>query len=310
MLLLLCGRRESERHRLEMTKAKENKENKSKCTSIAEKSLTIKTAPKQRYRAKMSLESGSSNEDLRALLLSIKESQCTKDDMKLLTKSVNKKLNEMDVKLTAHDTKIETMNKRLDTFESEAASARYQSECDKQRTLKNNISIFGIERKEKEDLLQIVLNICEKIGCKIEKSQVVNHYRINNTNIIIVQLCDFELKQQILGAKAKEAMRASDISGGASGASNAESPAVYINNHVTPFFGKLLREGRQAVKKGDIHSCFVNSHGCQLKFEENGKPHNYKSVDELNKLIEAKAKINPLKRSLDDRSPSAHRSKK
>lgn len=94
-----------------------------------------------------------------------------------------------------------------------------------------------------------------------------------------------------------------------SGIPNPES-AVYINNHVTPYFGKLLHEGRKAVKNGDIYSCWVNSHGCQLKFEDNAKHHGYRSIDDLNKLIAAnKKKPNTKKRAIENRSPSTSKSK-
>lgn len=91
--------------------------------------------------------------------------------------------------------------------------------------------------------------------------------------------------------------------------SNAANEIVYINNHATPSFGKLLQEGRKAAKSGDIHSCWLNAYGCQLKFEENGKHHMYRTVDELKKLTTARKAMKPkakpsTKRSTpDDRSP-------
>lgn len=88
--------------------------------------------------------------------------------------------------------------------------------------------------------------------------------------------------------------------------------AIFINNHVTPYFGKLLHEGRKAIKNGDIHSCWLNSFGCQLKIETGSTQRNYRSIDELNKLIsEAKVnKSNQSKRSApDERSPTENKNK-
>lgn len=81
-----------------MTKSKEDEE-KTKRTGLVEKSLTIKKASKQRKKVQMDSESRSSNGDLCALLLlSTKDSKCTKEAMKSLTNTGNEKLNEMDVK--------------------------------------------------------------------------------------------------------------------------------------------------------------------------------------------------------------------
>lgn len=68
------------------------------------------------------------------------------------------------------------------------------------------------------------------------------------------------------------------------GAPQSKSP-VFINNHTTPFFGKLLAEGRKAIKEGKINSCWLNTFGCQLKFSEDGKSYGYRSIEELNEII-------------------------
>lgn len=135
--------------------------------------------------------------DLKTLILSIKRTQCTKQDMKLLTDSVNSKLVEIDSKVSAQDGKIDSMNQRLTKCEMQAASAQYHMELEKQRSLKNNLSIFGVGRSDGENLVQIVLSVFNKIGCVVAENQIVNCYRINgnNNNIIIAKLNDYELKQ-------------------------------------------------------------------------------------------------------------------
>lgn len=245
--------------------------------------------------------------DLRTLILSLKKSQCTKNDMKLFTESINSKLVEIESKVSSHDTKIDSMNKRLDLCEKQAASAEYQIQLDKQRLLKNNVSIFGIGRTEGENLLQIVVSLLNKIGCAVAEKQIVNCYRIkgNSNNIIVITLADYELKQKILKEKSKKPITVGEI---ISCTSNAASTTIYINNHVTPFFGKLLHEGRKAVKNGDIHSCWLNSFGCQVKLQENGKQHGYRTVDELAELIASK-KSTMKRNAPDERSPSGNNNK-
>lgn len=154
----------------------------------------------------------------------------------------------------------------------------------------------------------VSLSIFDKIGCAVTEQQVVDCYRLNGkgNNIIVVKLSDYELKQNILKVKATKPVTLGDV---ITCDSEVASSIIYINNHVTPFFGKLLKEGRIAVKKGEIHSCWINSFGCQLKLTEDGKQHCYRSVDELSSLISNKPSASK-KRTLDDRSPSTNAKKK
>lgn len=295
-------------------------EKKERKKRVASESHAIKKAPKPKRILKVNKEnvmsesdflsvsdtSGNSaggDADIRTLILSIKKAQCTKHDMKLFTDSVNNKLVAIESKVTSQDNKIESMNKRLSKCESQAVSAQYQTELEKQRLLKNNVSIFGIGRSDGENLLQIAITVFNKIGCAVADNQIANCYRINgnNVNIIIVKLTDYELKQKILKEKSKKAVTAGEI---INCNSDAAGTIIYINNHVTPFFGKLLHEGRKAVKNGEMHSCWLNSFGCQMKMEENGKQHVYRSVDELKSLTSKKS---TLKRTApDDRSPTGN----
>lgn len=298
-------------------------EKKERKQRVAKNSHAIKKTPKPKRALKANKENGmdeivESNDnsngnspggdaDLRTLILSIKKTQCTKHDMKLFTDSVNSKLVAIESKVSSQDVKIDSMNKRLDKCESQAASAQYQLEMEKQRSLKNNVSMFGIGRSEGENLLQIAASVFNKIGCTVADNQITNCYRIkgNSNNIIIVTLADYELKQKILKVKTKKAVTVGEI---ISCNSDATATIIYINNHVTPFFGKLLHEGRKAIKNGEMHSCWLNSFGCQMKIEENGKQLGYRSVDELRNLLTNKKSTNK-RNAPDDRSPTGNNSK-
>lgn len=293
-------------------------EKKVRKNNVASSSIVIKKTPKPKRNLKrnkmteanrvlnISSDSQDENADLRTLILSIKKSQCTKADMQTFTESMNSKLVDIESKVSSQDSKIESMDKRLSACEGQAASAEFQSQLDKQRTLKNNISIFGIIPTEGEKLKQIAVSVFSKIGCAVADEQIVDCYRINGSSngIVIVKLTDFDVKQKILKEKSKKAVTVGEV---VACDSKAAATIIYINNHVTPFFGKLLAEGRKAIKNGDIHSCWLNSFGCQLKLEENGKQYGYRTVTELKKLITGK-KSN--KRSApDDRSPAGNNNK-
>lgn len=272
---------------------------------LADKSIAIQKTPKNKtLKKKMSQpEKSDSNAELRLLLLSIQQTQCTKDDMKSFTDSVNTKLVDIEAKVSSQDGKIDAMNHRLEKCENQAASAHYQLELEKQRLLKNNLSIFGVSRKEGENLQHIVSSIFDKIGCAVTE-RLCCRLNGNGSNIIVVKLGDYDLKQNVLKVKAKKPVTVGDV---ITDSTDEAGSIIYI--HVTPYFGKLLKEGRIAAKKGEIHSCWLNSFGCQLKFEEDGKQHCYRSVEELVGLI-SKKPVASKKRALDNRSPSTSASKR
>lgn len=137
-----------------------------------------------------------SNEELMALLRSIKEEQCTKSDLKVFTDCVNKKLEVMEKKIIAQGKSIINIDKRVSAAENIAASAQYQIELEKQRAIKNNVSIFGIPSTAGEELIKIVTNTLNKTGCNVANDQILSCYRIkgNANHIIVVKLADFDLK--------------------------------------------------------------------------------------------------------------------
>lgn len=229
------------------------------------------------------LTSTSSVNEMFKLLREIKQSQCTKDDLSTFATGVNTRLASVEGRIVAQDDNMSLMAKRIDECERATAATQYQMELDKQRQLKNNITLFGIPSGKDENITEIVLNVLAKIDCKTTSTKIVDCYRIkgNSNHIIVAKLRDFELKQKILSNKSKKKVVLRDIMPN----STRPNEPVFINNHTTPFFGKLLAEGRKAAKEGQINSCWLNTFGCQLKFSEEGKSYSYRDTDELHKLI-------------------------
>lgn len=240
------------------------------------------------------------------LLREIKQSQCTKDDMSTFATGVSTRLASVEDRIVAQDDNMSLMAKRIDECEKATAATQYQLELDKQRQLKNNITLFGVPSAKDENITEIILNVLAKIDCKTAATKIIDCYRIkgNSNQIIVIKLKDFELKQRILSNKSKKKVVLRDIMPN----STRASEPIFINNHTTPFFGKLLAEGRKAVKEGRINSCWLNTFGCQLKFNEEGKSYSYRDIAELNKLItdhseEGRPKSN--KRTIRTISPTA-----
>lgn len=238
--------------------------------------------------------------ELYALLSDIKQSQCTKEDFKSFALNVNNRISSIEERITTNDDNLASFSKRMDDCEKANAATQYQLELDKQRHLRNNISIFGIPKNNEENLVEIVLKVLQKFEANVQVNKIADCYRIkgNINHIIVVKLNNFDLKQQILSKKAKQKITLGDI------LSNANKNPIFINNHTTPFFGKLLAEGRKAAKDGKINACWLNSFGCQLKFTEDGKYYGYPDIVELNKLIIEKPEDGRPKASKRQISPN------
>lgn len=114
--------------------------------------------------------------------------------------------------------------------------------------------------------------------------------------MFIVKINNFAVKQRILKAKINKDVRLRDVTNLNASDGN---PLIFINNHVTPYFGKLLAEGRKAVKDKKIHSVWFNRNGCKLRLEANGPERVYRNMIEFNGLISSH-----LNRTSDDRADS------
>lgn len=145
---------------------------------------------------------------------------------------------------------------------------------------------MGITATNNENLTVVALKIFSRIGCELTRTDLFGCYRIKKsgtfTNIFIVKFNDFAVKQRILKAKVNKDVRLLDVLGNSSSDGN---PLIFINNHVTPYFGRLLAEGRRAMKNNTIHSVWLNKNGCQFRVEANGIERSYQSIHEFNDIV-------------------------
>lgn len=254
------------------------------------------------------------------LLKEIRDSQstqCTKKDLHDYSQTIATKINDLDVRVTSNSSSINSISSRMKTIESSLERSNHETELAKQNILSNNLSIMGIPMIENEDLPSIALRLFAWVGCSLTKDDIYGCYRIKKgitfTDIFIVKFKDFTLKHRVMKAKSSKEVKLSDVM---QSSTTNQNPCVFINNHVTPFFGKLLAEGRKAVKNKKILAVWLNKNGCHVRLDSNGAERIYRSVTELNELISSNhgPSTNPKKRSKPDdigTSPSSNqRSKK
>lgn len=187
----------------------------------------------------------------------------------------------MDQRVTSNTSTINSMEQRMKSIESSLELNKHEVELSKQNALSRNLSIIGVPATVNEDLKAIALKIFALIGCQQLNADIFGCYRIKignaNSNIFIVKFNDFAVKHKILKSKLNNEVRLIDIMSN----SNDGNPAIFINNHVTPFFGRLLAEGRKAVRDKKIFSVWLRKIGCQFRFDENGREWTYRSLNEL-----------------------------
>lgn len=254
-------------------------------------------------------------DEMLSLLKEIRDSQsslCTKDDLQEYGLSISKKFNDMDHRVSSNEASLQTVTSRISQIESSLARNNHDAELVKQNQIARNLSILGVPALPNEDLISIALKIFSLIGGEFTNSDIAECYRVQNrgsqTNIFIVILNSVATKFQILKLKSKKDLRLNDV---ISNNVTNDNPSIYVNNHTTPFFGKLLADGRKAVKNKQIHSVWLGKDGCRVRFEEKGKDQLYRNISELNALISHRNKSSKRPRSDDNHvSPNNVRKQK
>lgn len=228
-------------------------------------------------------EQNVNNDQILRLLLDIKESHFTKKEGVALKKTFDSKFTAINTELKVHNERITDIDERMSQFESKLATAAYDRELQKQQSLKNNISIFGCPKQDNENVTHTAINIFKAFGAEFTAADFEAVYRTTgrkpNFSSIIVKFVAFEKKLIAINLKAKKPIKVNDVLGG-----HQTNVQIYLNKHVTPFFGRLLAAGRQAKKDEIIHSCWIGTTGCLLKIQEDGKPVNIRSIDDFDSL--------------------------
>lgn len=252
-------------------------------TAMAKPDTKSSTLPIDTSTSSMESIESPSNKDLMTLLKSMKNQQCTKDDLSKLEATVTNKIDEVKTTAENNTRKILSLTKRLDKFENSANASSHDSELQKQRLLKNNICVMGIPPIPNEIPINTAVKTFEVLECTIASSDIASAYRTRgNSPLLVVKLANYEDKIKLLNAKAKKMVKVSDV---AVCDPSVANNYVYINNHVTPYFGKLLKEGRAAIKNKQLFACWLSSTGCVVKFEEQGDVIGFNTVKELQKII-------------------------
>lgn len=175
------------------------------------------------------------------------------------------KTDELSVNVTAiastvntYDVRIAELEAKINKLEGAKThdTVRMDDESVKQEALRRNVCIFGIPHTVNENLGTILSALSSAIGCSIDPLDIADKYRVKATapvGLIVIRFNNFKKKLEFLAsAKRKGRLSVSSLN---LNLSSSES-IIYINNHLTPYFAKIFRMGRQAVMDKKIDSCW------------------------------------------------------
>lgn len=241
-------------------------------------------------RKKKATRKNVSNEDIMNKLVSIKTAaDDTNKKLESYTKQTNEKIASIEDQAITTTERVDTLSQRVDSLLESNQLLHENHEKSKQRQLLNNITIMGIAPFNGEKLFDLVADIGNVLKLQIQPDDIEKLYRINGSknHIIVVGFYDWNLKAAIIRNKRDVVIYESDVFADVS-KDNEQNNQIYINHHLTPYFGNLLQFGKSEVKKETLHSCWINSKGLLVKLNEQDTPHVFSSIDALQSFINSK----------------------
>lgn len=140
---------------------------------------------------------------------------------------------------------------------------------------------MGIPAAKNENLKAIVVKVFACIDVVVVVSNVQNVYRKNN--IIIVKLANYDIKAKIIENKRKKRILLSNVY-----PSVSNEVQIFVNNHTTPYFARILQFGRNAVRDKEI---VLASKGCLMKFTSGGDEFLVKSVSHFIEIMDLHSNV-------------------
>lgn len=258
--------------------------------------------PKDKKAKKVSNDGGEvSNRDLMNYLVTLKESsEEASKQLDLYKESNDVRISKIERQTTTTNSKVNNFAKKFAKLEDTTRSLVFANEKDKQHRLKQNITLAGLPPSHDENLEVMFKDICNSFGVTIVDGDIVDIYRVYNSknNSIVVKLSNMSIKSAIMDKKRDVNIFSNDVWPHVDNTDD-NNFQVFINHHLTPYFGNLLMCGKREVKNGSIDSCWIGMNGLLVKFSENDRASTFASTDELFSYINAYAQSNGNGSSVD-----------
>ncbi len=171
---------------------------------------------------------------------------------------------------------------------------------------RNNIVVYGIPNKEQENPLKLAVEICEKMGVKIEGKEIDAAHRIpskknSSSPPFILKFVSRFTKEELLKNVWEKKPKA-DILGGSS------NQKLFFNEHLTKKNLNILMSAKHL--RGAYSIWTRNGHVLGRKREGLNNPTiQLRSVEQVKELETIDKKAGGTKRTLEDRSPKTETTK-
>lgn len=287
-------------------KKKRSKTKKSTNSNPAVTAKTTNSKPKQK-------SADDRHAELMDLLSNIKaQNSDTKNEISSFKRTIDNKFKTVDGEIKSQGQRVCSMERKIADMESQMNVVKYERELSKQQQLKNNISIHGLPISENENAIKTALLVFAAFGLNFSEQNITAAYRASGaasaTRSIIVKFAEFKDKLSVLNAKTKKPVTMKDV---VQCSGELQNRSIYLNNHVTPFFAKLLAAGRNGVKSEQLHSCWIGTDGCLIKVKEGDSPKIVKSLTELEAITGSSGTSAARKRAKpDESSPQLEQNKR
>lgn len=177
---------------------------------------------------------------------------------------------------------IGDLNRKITAIQTSTDDNNYEAELTKQRNIRNNVTVMGIPSTKNENPKLIVVKVFSAIDVTVSPSDVHSAYR--KGNIIVVRLSDYDTKAAIIKNRTVNKILLSCICPELKSKPNEQ---IFVNNHTTPYFGRILQCGRNAVRDKRIISMRLTNRGCLMKIATDDEEILVKSVAHFIEIMDA-----------------------
>lgn len=215
-----------------------------------------------------------------------KDTESTADSLSQYMDTMDNKVESLSETVKADSDRITSLENKIAVLLKNSSPAPNSTELAKQAILRNNICIHGIPSGITLSLDSIVTGIASALGIQILTSDYSSVYRTagngDRPGFIIVKLNQFSKKLEVLKAKrTKNKLTLKDLKLNI----QPDDQHVFVNNQLTPHFGKILQTAKKAVAEKKLFSCWIALNCLCVKPSEQSERILVRDMTELNAAI-------------------------
>lgn len=142
--------------------------------------------------------------------------------------------------------KCEELSAKCGILDKQTTEMRKKMEEDRQYSRNRNLQIDGIPEVQGENLVETMKSIGERVGVKIETTDVEVVHRVNskkgNRRPVIIQFSSRRIRDEYLNMCKSRRPNTSLLN------KSMPSQPIYVNEHMTPYYRDLFYQARNKKK--------------------------------------------------------------